>query len=82
MKWGIDDIRIVGDIVVGSLLASGVRLVMVKAFLEPAAVYIGQRVYRRADDALGGALPDVFRGDQTPGSGSASSSNNERLPSG
>jgi len=61
--WGTDDVRIVGDIVVGSLLASGLRLVVLKAFLEPAAVFIGQRVYRRADDAVGGRLPDFLRGE-------------------
>lgn len=83
MSWSSDDVRIIGDIVVGSLLASGVRLVVVKALVEPAAVYVGQMVYRRADDALGGRLPDVFRGDQTPGSGSGSSSQNtDRQPSG
>lgn len=58
--WGIDDLRIVGDIIVGSLLASGLRLVVMKAFLEPAAVFIGQRAYRRADAALGDRLPDLF----------------------
>lgn len=56
--WGGDDVRIVGDIVVGSLLASGLRLVVIKAFLEPAATYIGQEAYRRADRAMGDRLPD------------------------
>lgn len=58
MSWGLDDVRIVGDIVVGSLLASGLRLVVLKAFLEPAATFIGQQAYRRADAALGDRLPD------------------------
>lgn len=58
MHWGGDDVRIVGDIVVGSLLASALRLVVIKAFLEPAAAYIGQEAYRRADRALGDRLPD------------------------
>jgi hypothetical protein len=58
--WGWDDLRIVGDIVVGSLLASGLRLVVAKAFIEPAAVFLGQSAYKRADRALGGRLPDVF----------------------
>ena len=31
MHWGWDDLRIVGDIVVGSLLASAVRLIATKA---------------------------------------------------
>lgn len=56
--WGGDDIRIVGDIVVGSLLAGGVRMVMIKAFVEPAATWLGQEAYRRADLALGDRLPD------------------------
>ena len=57
-SWGGDDVRIVGDIVVGSLLASGLRLIVVKAFLEPAAMFIGREAYRRADRALGDRLPD------------------------
>jgi hypothetical protein len=66
MHWGVDDVRIIGDIIAGSLLASGLRLVVLKAVLEPAAVFIGQKAYRRADDALGGALPDFLRGDPPP----------------
>jgi hypothetical protein len=62
-SWGADDVRIVGDIILGSLLAGGLRLVVVKALLEPAAIYVGQFAYRRVDDAAGGRLPDVFRGD-------------------
>lgn len=60
VHWGWDDVRIVGDILIGSLLASGVRLVVVKAFLEPAAVFIGQRVYRGVDRLSGDRLPDLF----------------------
>ncbi len=56
--WGGDDVRIVGDIVVGSLLAGGLRLVVVKAFLEPLATWAGQEAYRRTDEALGDRLPD------------------------
>jgi hypothetical protein len=56
--WGIEDVRIVGDIVIGSLLANGLRLIVVKAFIEPTAVYLGRKAYRQADKALGGALPD------------------------
>jgi hypothetical protein len=37
-----DDGRIIADIVAASLLASFVRLVGQKAFLEPAAAWIGQ----------------------------------------
>ena len=56
-----DDVRIVGDLVVASLLASGLRLVVIKAFIEPAAVWLGQRGYRRLDAATGDRLPDLFR---------------------
>jgi hypothetical protein len=60
VHWGWDDLRIVGDIVLGSLLAGGLRLVVMKAFLEPAAMFLGQRAYRQADKALGDRLPDLF----------------------
>jgi hypothetical protein len=56
--WSGDDIRIVSDIVVGSLLAGGVRMVAIKAFFEPAATWLGREAYRRADAAPGGRLPD------------------------
>lgn len=59
--WSTDDVRVVGDIIVGSLLASGLRLVVLKAFLEPAATFVGQQAYRRADKALGDRLPDLFK---------------------
>lgn len=59
-RWGGDDVRIVGDIVVGSLLAGGIRLVVMKAFLEPIAVLVGQRAYRQVDKVLGDRLPDLF----------------------
>lgn len=60
VHWGWDDLRIVGDIVLGTLLAGGLRLVVMKAFLEPAAMFLGQRAYRQADKALGDRLPDFF----------------------
>jgi hypothetical protein len=50
----------VGDIVLGSLVAGGLRLVVLKAFIEPAATFLGQRAYRQADKALGDRLPDFF----------------------
>jgi hypothetical protein len=62
--WTWDDLRIIGDIVLGSLIASGLRLVVVKAFLEPAAVFIGQHAYRRMDQLTGDRLPDLFRGEE------------------
>lgn len=56
--WGLDDLRIVGDIIVGSLLAGGLRLIVIKAFLEPAATYVGRAAYRRVDKMSGDRLPD------------------------
>lgn len=58
--WGWDDVRVVGDIVLGTLLASAIRLIITKAFVEPAAVWLGQTGWRRLDNALGGWLPDWF----------------------
>lgn len=37
-----EDGRIITDIVVASLIASALRLIVQKAFLEPAAAWIGQ----------------------------------------
>jgi hypothetical protein len=62
--WSWDDARIIGDIIAGSLLAGALRLIVMKAILEPAAVFIGRHTYRRVDDAMGGRLPDVFRGEE------------------
>lgn len=56
--WSLDDIRIVGDILIGSLLASSIRLVVTKAFLEPLAVWTGRSLYRKADSLSGGVLPN------------------------
>jgi hypothetical protein len=60
VHWGLDDLRIIGDIIAGSLLAGALRLIVMKAFLEPVAAYIGQQAYRRADKALGDRLPDLL----------------------
>lgn len=59
LHWTLDDLRIIGDIIAGSLLAGALRLIVLKAFLEPVAAYIGQQAYRRADKALGDRLPDL-----------------------
>jgi len=58
--WSTDDVRIVGDVVLASLIAGGARLVLVKAFIEPAAVWLGQRGYRWVDSMLGDRLPNLF----------------------
>lgn len=50
---------IVGDIVVGSLLTSGLRMVAVKGVLEPFAAWAGRAAWRQADQAMGGRLPDL-----------------------
>jgi hypothetical protein len=52
------DLHLVADVVIGTLLAGGLRLILLKAFLEPAAAFIGRRAYQRADKALGDRLPD------------------------
>jgi len=52
------DVRIISDIIAASLLVSLIRLVFVKAFLEPAAIWFGQNAYRKADALLGDKLPD------------------------
>jgi hypothetical protein len=59
VHWSWDDLRIIADIVAGSLLAGTLRLIVLKAFLEPIAAYVGQQAYRRADRAVGGRLPDL-----------------------
>lgn len=63
--WTSDDVRIVVDIIVGSLLAGGLRLVVVKAFIEPFAVFVGRATYRRADRMTGDRLPDLFPVEKT-----------------
>lgn len=59
IHWGLDDVRIVGDIVLGSLLASALRLIVVKGLFEPAAVWAFKAGYRRADAVLNDRLPDL-----------------------
>lgn len=59
ITWGWDDLRIIGDIIAGSMLAGALRLIVLKAFLEPVATFIGRQAYRRADKALGDRLPDL-----------------------
>jgi hypothetical protein len=53
------DLHLVADVVIGTLLAGGLRLILLKAFLEPAAVFIGRGAYRRVDQALGDRLPNL-----------------------
>ena len=57
MKWSLDDVRIVGDIVVASLLARMAQLVALKAFVEPAGHFIGTSLWKRLRGLSGGRLP-------------------------
>lgn len=59
MHWGGDDVRIVGDIVAGSMLVSALRLIVVKGLLEPAAAWAFRAGYRKADQLTGDRLPDL-----------------------
>lgn len=65
LHWTVDDLRIIGDIIMGSLLAGTFRLILFKAFFEPAAAFVGQYGYRRLDKTLGGRLPDLPDGVQS-----------------
>jgi hypothetical protein len=58
--WSGDDLRIIGDIVAGSLLVKILQLIAMKAFIEPIATRVGQSAYRRVDAASGDRLPDLF----------------------
>lgn len=59
IHWGLDDIRIVGDIVVGSLLASILRLIIDEGLFKPAARWAFRAGYEGADRMAGGKLPDL-----------------------
>jgi hypothetical protein len=54
-----EDGRIIGDIVIASLLASGLRLIVMEAFIKPAAIWAGRRGWHALDWALGGRLPPL-----------------------
>jgi hypothetical protein len=53
------DAQIITDIVIGSLLASAVRLIAMEAFIKPAAVWAGHRGWSFLDWLLGDRLPDL-----------------------
>lgn len=59
IHWGLDDIRIVGDIVVGSLLASILRPIIAEGLLKPTAVWAFIAGYQKTDQLTGGRLPDL-----------------------
>jgi hypothetical protein len=54
-----EDGRIIGDVVIASLLASGLRLIVMEAFIKPAAIWAGRRGWHALDWALGGRLPTL-----------------------
>jgi hypothetical protein len=53
------DAHIIGDVVIASLLASGLRLIVMEAFIKPAAIWAGRRGWHALDWALGGRLPTL-----------------------
>ena len=65
-QFGWHDVHLVVDVVAGGLATSAVRslpwvfrLIWQKAFAEPVAEALGQRGYRRLDEAVGDKLPDL-----------------------
>jgi hypothetical protein len=54
-----DDGRIVLDVIAATLLLRALRLIAMKAFLEPAAVWAGRRGWHFLDRLLGDRLPDL-----------------------
>jgi hypothetical protein len=60
MKWSLDDVRIIGDIVAASLLARMVQLVALKAFIEPAGHFIGTAFWQRLRGLSGDRLPALL----------------------
>ena len=63
--WLVDEAQLTVAIAGASLIASVIRLVALKAFIEPAAVFIGQVAYRKADKLSGDRLPDFFPKEKT-----------------
>jgi|LakMenE18May11ns_1017448.scaffolds.fasta_scaffold9517535_2 hypothetical protein len=53
------DAQIIADIVIGSLLASAMRLIAMEAFIKPAAIWAGHRGWNVLDRLLGDRLPDL-----------------------
>lgn len=57
--WTCDDARVVGDVVLASMLAGGLRMVALKGIVEPIAASLGRRGWAWADRLLGDRLPDL-----------------------
>ena len=58
-----NDTQIITDIVLGSIaarwIAAGLQLVMLKAFIEPAAIWAGRSPYQWLDRLLNDRLPNL-----------------------
>jgi hypothetical protein len=54
-----DDGRIVLDVIAATLLLRALRLIAMKAFIEPLAFWAGRRGYHALDWILGDRLPDL-----------------------
>jgi hypothetical protein len=53
------DARIIADVLLASLIAPVVRLIAMKAFVEPAAAWAGRSGWRFLDSILNDRLPDL-----------------------
>ena len=53
------DLHVVVDVLLASLLAPALRLIVMKAFLEPAAGWAGRRGWDALDRLLHDRLPDL-----------------------
>lgn len=55
----MSDLHVIADVLLASLLAPAVRLIVMKAFLEPAAGWAGRRGWNALDRLLNDRLPDL-----------------------
>jgi hypothetical protein len=53
------DAHIIGDVVIANIIAAALRLIVMEAFIKPAAIWAGRRGWHILDWALGGRLPDL-----------------------
>ena len=58
-----DDARIIGDLLLASLLAGGVRVLAMEA-MRPVARWASRRGWWRLDRLAGDRLPDSFHSEQ------------------
>jgi hypothetical protein len=57
MIWPGDDLRVMAEMVLATMLARPLQIVLVKAFLEPAGAFLGTKAWGRLRDLSGGRLP-------------------------